>query len=78
MSLLGGAEIAADIGAISAEHLIFSSPSGIKAMAEKGVIAVLLPAAAFSLMCRQVCGRPIMIDAGSLLLWEQILTPDAG
>ena len=35
---LGGAEIAADIGAISADHLNFSSAEGIKAMAEKGVV----------------------------------------
>jgi len=50
ISTLGGAELAADVEAISAEHLLFSSDKGIRAMASKGVIAVLLPAAAFSLM----------------------------
>ena len=50
ISTLGGAELAADVEAISAEHLLFSSDKGIRAMANKGVIAVLLPAAAFSLM----------------------------
>ena len=50
ISTLGGAELAADVEAVSAEHLLFSSDKGIRAMANKGVIAVLLPAAAFSLM----------------------------
>jgi len=50
ISTLGGAELAADVEAISAEHLLFSSDKGIRAMANKGVIAVLLPAAAFGLM----------------------------
>jgi imidazolonepropionase len=64
MSMLGGAEIAADVGAVSAEHLLFSSVEGIKAMAEKGVIAVLLPAAAFSLMMGKYADARLMIDCG--------------
>jgi imidazolonepropionase len=64
MSMLGGAEIAADIGAVSAEHLVFSSVEGVKAMAEKGVIAVLLPAAAFSLMMNRYANARLMIDSG--------------
>jgi imidazolonepropionase len=62
--MLGGAEIAADIGAVSAEHLVFSSVEGVKAMAEKGVIAVLLPAAAFSLMMNRYANARLMIDSG--------------
>ncbi len=64
MSMLGGAEIAADVGAVSAEHLLFSSIEGIKAMAAKGVIAVLLPAAAFSLMMGRYADARLMIDSG--------------
>ena len=64
MSMLGGAEIAADVGAVSAEHLLFSSTGGIKAMAEKGVIAVLLPAAAFNLMMGRYADARLMIDCG--------------
>ncbi len=63
-STLGGAEIAADVGAISAEHLNFSSVEGIKALAKKGVIAVLLPAAAFSLMLGHFADARLMIDSG--------------
>jgi imidazolonepropionase len=64
MSLLGGAEIAADVGAISAEHLVFSTVEGIRAMAKKGVIAVLLPAASFSLMMNRYADARMMIDSG--------------
>jgi len=64
MNTLGGAELAADVGAVSAEHLLFASPEGIKAMAEKGVAAVLLPAAAFSLMMGRFADARLMIDSG--------------
>ena len=45
----GGAELAASLGAVSAEHLLASSDRGIAAMAGAGVIGVLLPATAYSL-----------------------------
>ena len=64
ISATGGAELAADVGAVSAEHLLFSSQEGIRAMAEKGVIAVLLPAAAFSLMMGRYADARLMIDLG--------------
>lgn len=64
MGKLGGAEVAADIGAVSAEHLIFSSFQGIKAMAAKGVVAVLLPAVAFSMMTGKFADARLMIDGG--------------
>lgn len=47
---LGGAELSAETGAISAEHLMAASDQGIMAMGKKGVIANLLPATTFSLM----------------------------
>jgi imidazolonepropionase len=64
MSFLGGAELAASIGAISAEHMLFSSDEGIKAMAEKGVIAILLPTAAFSLMNGRYADARVMVNYG--------------
>jgi imidazolonepropionase len=62
MSMLGGAGLAADVGAISAEHLLFSSEESLKAMAAKNVVAVLLPAAAFSLMMGKYADARLMID----------------
>ncbi len=64
MTRLGGAELAADIGAVSADHLLFASAEGIKAMGRRGVIAVLLPAAAFSLMNGRFADARLMIDCG--------------
>ncbi|SOC25086.1 imidazolonepropionase [Ureibacillus xyleni] len=59
----GGAELAAKIGAISAEHLLKASDEGIKAMAKAGTIACLLPATALYLREEAAAGRK-MIDAG--------------
>jgi imidazolonepropionase len=64
LSQLGGAEIAADVDAVSAEHLLFSSNEGVKALAKKGVVAVLLPAAAFSMMIGRYADARFMIDSG--------------
>jgi imidazolonepropionase len=38
-----GAEVAAQVGAVSAEHLLLPSDQGLRAMKDKGVVAVLLP-----------------------------------
>jgi len=45
----GGAALAAEVGAISAEHLEFASDDGLWGMAAAGVVAVLLPIAALYL-----------------------------
>jgi len=59
----GGAELAAKVGAISAEHLLKASDEGIKQMAEAGVIACLLPATALYLREDAAKGRQ-MVDEG--------------
>lgn len=58
-----GAELAAEVGAISAEHLLVASDEGIHAMAESGTIAVLLPGTAFFLRAPYARGR-LMVDSG--------------
>lgn len=47
---LGGADLAAELQAVSADHLDFISQEGIKKMVGAGVIAVLLPTVTFHLM----------------------------
>ena len=59
----GGAELAAEVGAVSAEHLLKASVEGIRQMAAAGVIACLLPATALYLREEAAQGRE-MIDAG--------------
>jgi len=60
---LGGAELAVELGAVSADHLLQASDEGIKAMAESSVVATLLPCTAFSLKESYARGRK-MIDSG--------------
>ena len=60
---IGGSELTADVKAISAEHLIVCQPSGIKALAEGGTIACLLPATSFYLGATYAPARD-MINAG--------------
>lgn len=59
----GGAELAANVGAISADHLLKASDEGIRKMAENNVIGVLLPGTAFFLMAEFAEARK-MIDRG--------------
>ena len=58
-----GAELAAEVEAISADHLLRASEKGMKAMADKGVVGVLLPGTAYFLMAESANGRK-MIDLG--------------
>ncbi len=61
---LGGAELAAEVGAVSAEHLGAASDQGIKALQEKGVVAVLLPGTIFSLGMKKYARARDMMKAG--------------
>jgi imidazolonepropionase len=60
---LGGAELAAEVGAISADHLEKSSDDGISKMADRNVVGVLLPGTSFSTNIGYADARR-MIDLG--------------
>ncbi len=45
LSDLGGAALAAEFGGLSADHVEHTSPAGVRAMADNGTVAVLLPGA---------------------------------
>ncbi|EHQ91763.1 imidazolonepropionase [Desulfosporosinus youngiae] len=60
----GGAELAAKLGVISADHLLQASDEGIAALARKGVIAVLLPATSFNLAKNSYARAREMVQAG--------------
>ena len=49
INAIGGSELAGELGAVSAEHLIAATDEGIAALARGGVIACLLPATSFYL-----------------------------
>lgn len=59
----GGARLAAELGAVSAEHLEYADTMGIQALAEAGTVAVSLPLASLYLNERYLPARK-MLDAG--------------
>jgi imidazolonepropionase len=60
----GGAALAAELGALSADHLIAVSPAGVEALARSGVTAVLLPGTSFFLMKHRYAPARELIEAG--------------
>lgn len=60
----GGAELAAELGALSADHLIAVSPAGVDALARSGVTAVLLPGTSFFLMKHKYAPARRLVEAG--------------
>ena len=75
LSDMGAADLAAQWGALSADHLEYLSAQGAKAMAKAGTVAVLLPAAYFTL--RQTTPPPVALlrQAGVRLAVATDLNP---
>lgn len=71
---LGGAELAAEVGAVSADHLLHVSDEGVKRMAERGVVATLLPLTAFALREPYAPARKF-IDTGAAVALATDLNP---
>jgi imidazolonepropionase len=61
---LGGAELAASLGAASADHLVAASDEGIRKLAESETVAVLLPGTTFYLGKDHYARARKMIDEG--------------
>lgn len=61
---LGGAELAADIGCITADHLVAASEEGMKRMSEEKVIANLLPGTSFNLQSGNFAKARKLIEIG--------------
>ena len=70
----GGAELSAELNALSADHLLHASDEGIKAMAHSDVVATLLPLTAFTLREPYARGRE-MIDSGCAVALATDLNP---
>ncbi len=64
LASVGAAELAAEMGAQTADHLVKVSDAGIEAMAASGTAPVLLPATCFSLRLREYAPARRMIEAG--------------
>jgi imidazolonepropionase len=72
----GGASLAVEVGAISADHLLMSSDRGLKEMTNKGVIGVLLPGTPFSLMQQTYAPARKIIDLGVPVALATDLNPN--
>jgi len=60
----GGAQLAAELGAVTADHLEHTDAAGIEAMREKGVQPVLLPGSVYALGSKRYPSARAMIEAG--------------
>ncbi len=72
----GGALLSSQIGAISADHLLMSSDKGLRQMAKKRIIGVLLPGTPFSLMQNIYAPARKMIDFGVPVALATDLNPN--
>ncbi|HEX2987972.1 MAG TPA: imidazolonepropionase [Chloroflexota bacterium] len=63
-SALGGARLAAELGAVSADHLEYATDEDVAALVEAGTVAVLLPGAALMLMESHWAPARRLIEAG--------------
>ena len=72
---LGGAELAAEVGAVSADHLLHVSSAGLTQMRARGVIATLLPAAPLTLMVNEYADARRIISEGIPIALGSDLSP---
>lgn len=78
LGLSGGAGVAATVGARSADHLIFVDKPHARRMADAGVVATLLPAAAFFLKLGRFAPARMLIDQGVAVALATDLNPGGG
>jgi imidazolonepropionase len=74
----GGSIVAAEIGARSADHLVHVPPAGIDALARAGVVATLLPCAAFYLKLGGFAPARDLIAAGVPVALATDVNPGGG
>jgi len=71
----GGAALAVEVGAVSADHLGAVSPDGIRMLAESNVIATLLPSTLFMLGQTHYAPARALIDAGAAVALASDFNP---
>ena len=74
LSPSGGAKLAAELGAISADHLDFASDADLDALCEAGVVATLLPGCSYTLRSPYPQARRL-IDRGLQVALATDLNP---
>jgi imidazolonepropionase len=74
----GGSQVAAAVGARSADHLVHVDADGIRALAGAGVVATLLPCAAFHLKLGRFAPARDLIAAGVAVALATDVNPGGG
>jgi imidazolonepropionase len=74
----GGAELAAELGARSADHLVFVSEIGTRDLARSSCVATLLPSAAFYLRLPKYAPARALVDGGAVLALASDANPGGG
>jgi imidazolonepropionase len=74
----GGAELAGELAARSADHLVHVSERGMRALADASCVATLLPAAAFYLRLGRFAPARALVDAGAPVALATDANPGGG
>lgn len=72
---LGGSALAAELGAVSADHLVATSPQDIQALADSDTVAVALPCTPFGLAEDHYTPARAILEAGGILAIATDLNP---
>jgi imidazolonepropionase len=78
LAATGGAELAGELGARSADHLVYVSEAGMRALAGASCVATLLPAAAFYLRLGRFAPARALIEAGAPVALASDVNPGGG
>jgi imidazolonepropionase len=78
LGLSGGSRVAAEVGARSADHLIYVDEPHARMLAEQNVVATLLPSAAFFLKLGRYAPARMLIEQGAAVALATDLNPGGG
>ena len=78
LALSGGSRVAAEVGARSADHLIFVDESHARMLADRHVVATLLPSAAFFLKLGRFAPARLLIEQGVAVALATDINPGGG
>jgi imidazolonepropionase len=78
LALSGGSRVAAEVGARSADHLIFVDEAHARGLADHQVVATLLPSAAFFLKLGRYAPARMLIEQGVAVALASDINPGGG
>jgi imidazolonepropionase len=78
LALSGGSQVAAEVGARSADHLIFVDEPHARGLADRDVVATLLPSAAFFLKLGRYAPARMLIEQGVAVALASDINPGGG